>query len=341
VDRKTFTPTQAAFLELVCPADRERVARTAREPHHFEAGAINPDGRVWIMEGFGHLTCDVAGKPVRLSGTIQDVTERRVVEVDRLQFERLVQSQKFQSLGTLAGGIAHQFNNLMNVVTLNLEMALHDSTVGPLVRPRIASAVLAVERAAELTRQILSYSGKGRFFVESLDLSELVSRNQHLFQAGVAKDIRLELQCAERLPAVEVDANQVKQAIMSLAINAAEAIEEKRRAAAGGAAGPEVISIATGVAECDQSCLQPSRTEDVPPPGTYGYVEVSDTGCGMDDTTKRRLFDPFFSTKFLGRGLGMAAVLGIVRSHRGAIFVDSRPGGGTTVRLLFPVAPQT
>ncbi|MBU0638456.1 MAG: response regulator, partial [Planctomycetes bacterium] len=224
--------------------------------------------------------------------------------------------------------IAHDFNNLLLAVSGNLDMALLDlSAVSP-ARPGIEQAARAAKRATELTREMLAYSGRGKFEVKSFSLNELVRENAHLFHVVVSKNVTMSMQLAPDLPLIQADPAQVQQVVMNLITNASEAMGEK--------AG--TIVFATGVMDCDKASLQRSRVTEKPAPGRFVYLDVADTGCGMDDATLQRLFDPFFSTKITGRGLGMAAVLGIIRGHKGAILVDSQVGRGTTIRVLFPVA---
>jgi len=259
----------------------------------------------------------------------RQITERKKAEQERLELERrLLHAQKLESLGILAGGIAHDFNNLLMAVLGNLDLALRKlSPVSP-ARLNIEHSAQAASRAADLTRQMLAYSGKGSFIIKPLDLSELVAENAHLFRSSVARTTELNVRLDRPLPAIEADAGQVQQVIMNLITNASEAIGERTG----------VITLATGVQDCDSRCLKRSRIEDVPDAGRFVFLEVSDNGCGMDEQTQQRLFDPFFTTKPKGRGLGMSAILGIVRGHRGALFVESTEGRGTTIRVLFPAS---
>jgi PAS domain S-box-containing protein len=270
------------------------------------------------------------GSGPHLLAMVRDVTERRRAQEERARLERrLLHSQKLESLGVLAGGIAHDFNNLLMAIQGNLELAR--ARLGPDAAPlaRLEDALRATQRAADLTRQMLAYSGRGRFVIRRLDLSALVDENAHLFRASIAHTTELDLRLERDLPAVEADAGQVQQVVMNLITNASEAI--------GGE--PGTITLATGVARCGEADLARSRLEEKPAPGTFAYLEVADTGCGMDDGVRQRMFEPFFTTKLTGRGLGMAAVQGIVRGHGGALFLDSAPGRGTAIRVLFPVAP--
>jgi CheY-like chemotaxis protein len=177
---------------------------------------------------------------------------------------------------------------------------------------------------------MLAYSGKGRFLVQPLDLSETVEEMTQLLKVSISKKAVLQPRLAPGLPAVEADPAQVRQVVMNLITNASDAIGDE----------PGVITVTTGVTECDRAYLNQTYLDEDLPEGRYVFVEVSDTGCGMDDETQSRLFDPFYTTKFTGRGLGMAAVLGILRGHRGAIRVYSEPERGTTVKILFPASDR-
>jgi len=254
--------------------------------------------------------------------------EARQANAERLELERrLLHAQKLESLGVLAGGIAHDFNNLLQAMLGNLELALPALLPGSEAREAVEQAAVAARRASDLTRQLLAYSGKGRFVVRSLDLSAMVRENAHLVRAGVPHTCAIELRLAEGLPAVEADIGQAQQVVMNLITNAADAIGPR----------PGTITVTTARREGGPGALEGSLIAGVEPAGAYVAVEVADTGCGMEPATVERMFDPFFSTKGVGRGLGMSALLGIVRGHGGAITVDSAPGRGTTVRVLFPV----
>ncbi|NLF39638.1 response regulator, partial [bacterium] len=222
---------------------------------------------------------------------------------------------------------AHDFNNLLVAMLGNLDMALADiSPVSP-ARESIFEALAAAKHAADLTRQMLAYSGRGTHVVSRISLNELVEENAHLFRATTAKTTTLNLDLAPGLPSTEADAAQLQQVVMNLITNASEALEGR----------PGVITLKTGACDCDAACLAHSRLDEKPPPGRFVFVEVTDTGCGMDKETQERIFDPFFTTKITGRGLGMSAVLGIVRGHKGALTVNSAPGAGATIRVLLPL----
>jgi signal transduction histidine kinase/ActR/RegA family two-component response regulator/HAMP domain-containing protein len=258
-----------------------------------------------------------------------DLRERRRLESERLEMERrLLHGQKLESLGVLAGGIAHDFNNLLMAIGGNIELALDDLPGHDEVRRSLQDARAACGTAADLTRLMLAYAGKGRIVFEPLDLAVLVRENAAMLQAAAARTARLVLRGPHHLPLVEADRAQVQQVILNLVANASDAL----------AGAEDEISITTGETVADAAELSRSRLDEKPSPGPFVVLEVSDTGRGMSAATLERLFDPFFSTKGAGRGLGLSAVIGIVRSHRGAIMVTSAEGSGTTVRILFPVA---
>jgi signal transduction histidine kinase len=287
----------------------------------------SPDGRVW--EERGEPVVDDRGNLIGVVELAQDITERKRLEEERLEMERkLLHAQKLESLGVMAGGIAHDFNNQLAVVLGNLELGLMDQTLGPKTRHSIESAVEAAKRSAELSRQMLVYTGNTLYRPVELDLNELLNKNGDLLKLGFAKDVTLNLESYSAIPPIKGDPHQLQRVIVNLVANASEAIGDQNGN----------VTIRTGVMDCDEVYLSHSQLEEKPGPGRFVFLEVSDTGSGMDPETQRKLFDPFFSTKFWGRGLGMAELIGIVKGHHGAILVDSAVGKGTTVRVLFPAA---
>lgn len=268
------------------------------------------------------------GRPA-IQVVVLDITARKRAEEERQRMEAQVQhTQKLESLGVLAGGIAHDFNNLLTGIVGNAGMALDELPAGSSAYEVVRDVEAAGLRAAELTRQLLAYAGKARFSVGPVDLSVLVSEMAHLLEVSISKKARLVFRSDPGLPAIEGDATQLRQVVMNLITNASDAIGER----------PGTITVTTGAMEATREDLLRSYVDGDLPPGQYVYVEVADTGSGMDQATVDRIFEPFFTTKFTGRGLGMAAVLGIIRSHRGAIIVTSEPGKGSTFRVLIPAA---
>jgi PAS domain S-box-containing protein len=305
------------------PKQREVMyAKLAQEGEsaELETRLRRKDGRVALMR-ISARRAQMGEQTLILTGG-QDVTDQRNLE------QQLLHSQKLESLGVLAGGIAHDFNNLLTGILGNADLALAElSPVAP-ARESLEAIETAARRAAELCRQLLAYSGKGRFLVQPLDVRELVQEMGHLLAVSISKKVVLRYHFAEDLPAIEADATQMRQTIMNLIVNASEAIGDRSG----------VISVTTGLAHCDADYFKTCFVADGILPGDFVYVEVADTGHGMDRATMDRIFDPFFTTKFTGRGLGLAAVLGIVRGHKGAIRVYSEVGRGTTFKLLFPAA---
>ena len=258
-----------------------------------------------------------------------DVTEQHRAKIEREQLSRKMQeTQKLESLGVLAGGIAHDFNNILTAVLGNASLALNEVRPGSPVHECLDQINQAALRAADLCRQMLAYSGRGRFVVRRLDLGQLIAETTQMLQISISKKAVLRFRPAPSLPPVEVDPTQMRQVIMNLVINASDAIGEK-----GG-----VIHVSTGVIRVDEAYLSAANIARELPEGDYVFLEVSDDGCGMSPETQAKIFDPFFTTKFTGRGLGLAAVLGIVRGHKGALKVYSELGRGSTFKLLFPAA---
>ena len=261
----------------------------------------------------------------------RDITQRKHSEDERLKLEQqMLHAQKLESLGVLAGGIAHDFNNILTAIIGNADLALMRLNPESPVIENLRRIENAAVRASDLARQMLAYSGKGRFVIEEIDLSRLVQEMGHMLEVSISKKAVVRYNCNRNLPAITADATQVRQIIMNLVINASEAIGDKSG----------VISITTGCLECSDSYMKEAWLSGQISTGLYVTLEVADTGCGMSKETLTKIFDPFFTTKFTGRGLGMAAVLGIVRSHKGAIKVYSEPGKGTTFKLLFPAGAK-
>lgn len=325
--------TYEMFLEHVLPEDREQVDDKFRRclatqgDWIFECRIRRTDKQVrWIWVA-GRQRFDEAGVPRRIAGVIQDTTERHQALEDRQRLESQIQhAQKLESLGVLAGGIAHDFNNILTSILGYTDLALMELPNHSPARPWIAEAVNGACKAADLTKQMLAYSGKGKFVVEALSLNDVIEDMVQLLQVSITKKCQLQLQLMPDLASIEADATQMRQVIMNLIINASDAIGERSG----------VIAITTGVMYCDRAYLAESYLDENLKEGLYAYVEVADTGCGMSDETRARIFDPFFTTKAAGRGLGLAAVLGIVRGHLGTLKVYSEVGKGTTFKVAFP-----
>ncbi|UQA59153.1 chemotaxis protein CheB [Polyangium aurulentum] len=288
-----------------------------------------PQGRqTWVYGSIVPLR-DSNGQIEGFLGTAIDISERKAVDEQRRHLEAQVQhAQKLESLGVLAGGIAHDFNNLLVAILGNAQIAFDELPEPSPAREPLRDIEMGARRAADLCRQLLAYSGKGRFVIQSLDLGKVVKEMTHLLEVSISKKADLRYDLAQRLPPIDADATQVQQVVMNLITNASEALGDRSG----------VISVSTGVMDCDRAYLRGCYLDDNLAEGRYVYLEVSDTGCGLDEETRARMFDPFFTTKFTGRGLGLAAVLGIVRGHRAAIRVDGEVDRGTCFRVLFPAS---
>ena len=264
-----------------------------------------------------------------VSDNIAIAIERVRASEERERLEAQIRhSQKLESLGVLAGGIAHDFNNLLTGILGNADLALMDVAPGSPAHGSLTEMKSSAQRAAELSRQMLAYSGKGSFVIEPIDFNAIVREMGNLLEASVSKKVVLRYDLSEDLPLAVGDATQLRQVIMNLITNASDAIGTEEG----------VVSISSGVMDCDSTYLASCYLVEHVPEGAFVYLSVSDTGCGMDEETKQKIFDPFFTTKFTGRGLGLASTLGIIRGHGGAVRVTSSPDGGSTFCVLFPVS---
>lgn len=269
------------------------------------------------------------GAVTHMLGVATDVTERKRYEEEQRRLEAQIQhTQKLESLGVLAGGIAHDFNNLLMGVLGNAGLALMDVPADSKVKNRIEQIKIAAKRASELTNQLLAYSGKGKFVVGPLDLNQIVGEMTALLETIISKKASFRLNLSSNVEAIEADATQLRQVVMNLITNASDALAESSG----------TITVATGMKQITAKDADNYLLKDGLQDGNYTYLEISDTGCGMDQDSLQRIFDPFYTTKFTGRGLGLAAVMGIVRSHRGTLSVESTVGSGTTFRIYFPTA---
>jgi PAS domain S-box-containing protein len=312
--------------------DRQRMLDILREQGEvsgFEALFRRKDGQIitGMMSArlieINHQTCVLS--------ISRDITEKVQLQEQQRKLEtQMLQTQKLESLGVLAGGIAHDFNNLLAAIIGNAELARRRLKPGSAALVNIERIEKSTERAADLARQMLAYSGKGKFVVERIDLNDLLEEMLHMLEVSISKKAVLRLNLLRPLPSIMADATQIRQIIMNLVINASEAIGERSG----------FIGITTTSMDCDNQYLQNIWLAGNLPAGHYTCLEIADTGCGMSKENLGKLFDPFFTTKFTGRGLGMSAVLGIVRGHQGAIRVYSELGKGSTFRILFPATEK-
>jgi signal transduction histidine kinase/CheY-like chemotaxis protein len=323
---ETYAKSKRAYadgLQVLTAASDDRIQRSVEQSERRILGA-------------GALTLVSAGALLLAWVGVVGLIWRHLIARQKADEERLYHQaqlehvQKLESLGVMAGGIAHDFNNLLMPILGNVGIALSDlpsdsPTVGRLERARDAG-----RRLSELTKQLMAYSGSVAFDPRPLDLSRLIEEMTNLLQISVSKKATLRFELSDDLPAVQGDSSQIAQVAMNLVTNASEALGEESG----------TIEVRTGVMQDDLGDRSGAYVHEDLSDGPYVYLEVSDSGCGMNATTRRQIFDPFFTTKFTGRGLGLAVVLGIVRGHRGAICVDSEPDRGTAFRILFSPTDQ-
>lgn len=282
--------------------------------------------RFWSSVIISVIT-DNTGQPCGYIGIDHDITDVKSREEERRDMDRrLEQTQRLESLGVLAGGIAHDFNNILTAILGHAEIALDELAPLAPARESLMEIKKSSIRAAELCTQLLAYTGKGPVETQNISLNELIEEMMHMLKTCISKKCMLNLHLSKNLPLIHGDPSQVRQIVMNLIINASDAIGDESG----------VISISTGLSNFTGEYQANGYLIEPIEPGTYVYIEVSDTGCGMDQETQQRIFEPFFTTKFAGRGLGLSAVVGIVRSHHGAIRVYSEVGHGTSFKVLFP-----
>jgi PAS domain S-box-containing protein len=315
--------TPSEYRELDLRATKELRERGTSTPYEKEF-VRKDESRVPMLIG-GAVLQDPGEAQDTWFAFCLDLTERRKIEA------QLGHTQKLESLGVLAGGVAHDFNNLLVGIMGNASLALESTSSSSPNRLLLEDVVTASERAADLTRQLLAYAGKGRFIVQPVDISTLIREIANLIQASIPKQAQLRLELEDGLPCIEADATQIQQLVMNLIINGAEAIGDH----------VGTVMVTSGVQQVDEYYMKSVPSGYGLSPGRFVFLEVQDTGCGMDQETVARIFDPFFTTKLMGRGLGLAAALGIVRGHHGAIKVYSQPGRGSTFKVLFPAQEQT
>ena len=261
----------------------------------------------------------------------RDITERKKNEKDRLSLEQQYQqTQKLESLGVLAGGVAHDFNNILTIILGHCFLAKENIDSGLTNRCHLQEIEDAANRASALCRQMLTYAGKSPLIQTQINLWLLVDETIKMLKSAIKKNVsfELDLKCTE--PVITGDKSQIQQIVMNLVINAAEAIDNDN-----GTVSVDLRKIDVQAGQTDKDFLGNNI-----PAGKYACLEVSDTGCGMDEKTKKRLFEPFFTTKFTGRGLGMSTILGIIKSHAGALQLSSTPGAGTTFSIYLPLTDK-
>ena len=321
---------QEGWSQFLHPEDRERT-RSAWTKATGSGAVFEIEHRIRRASDGSYRWHLVRAVPMRSGpgehthwfGTCTEIEQQKRTEESRLE------KQKLESVGRLAGGIAHDFNNLLVVILGNTSMVMKNLPDFHPARPSLEEVISAGDRAAQLTRRLLAYSGRANCFFEYIRMDHLVRSVCDRMQASLPGTVRFEIESERDLPPIRADAAQVRQVITDLVVNAAEAIGDS-----GG-----TISVRTGVVEISEEAARRNgfRSQEILA-GTHVALEVQDSGCGMDEETQKKMFDPFYSTKFTGRGLGLAAVQGFVRSHRGGIEVESTPGRGSRLRVLLPAA---
>lgn len=287
-----------------------------------------PDDPTWVEGEFIPVVVE-EGKVSYVLCSGRDVTAARRDREERSRLEaQLRHVQKLESLGVLAGGVAHDFNNILTAIIGYTDLAKTSIPADHPALEHLREVVRASRRAAELCKQMLAYSGKGRVVTQWVQINDVVKEMASVLEVAISKKAVVRLDFDPTLPGIEADPQQIQQVALNLIMNASDALGKV----------PGIVTLSTRVVHYTAEDLAGTLINDHLPGGEYVVLEVADTGCGMDEATRARIFDPFFSTKFPGRGLGLASVLGIVRGHKGAIEVESERGSGTRIRVLFPVA---
>ncbi len=322
----------AEFNEQLAISERKKILKQNKNrekskeiSNSYETIGLRKDGSTFPFQA-NVSVINLAKGPATLA-YISNISDIKKAEEERLNLERqILHTQKLESLGVLAGGIAHDFNNLLTGILGNTGLAMMHSEGNSPVRTNLFKIEDIASRAAELCNQMLAYSGKGKFVIQPIDLNEIIHEMALLLNVSIPKKVILETSLESKIPSTEADVTQVRQIIMNLITNAADAIGTKTG----------VITVKSYSKYLSGVELKSNYIENDPEEGNYTILEVSDSGCGMKEETLNKLFDPFYTTKFTGRGLGLAAVLGIVRGHKGTLMIDSTYGAGTTVKIALP-----
>lgn len=329
---------EVPLLNLIAPECREAIRERIETrdsgkpvPRYFEYKVLRKDGTTRdVQTQAAQITI---GNKRLTQTTFRDVTDLKRAEEEHRFLEAQVQhAQKLESLGLLAGGIAHDFNNIMQIILANVNLLQKILSDADESHPFIENIKKSIARATSLTRQMLAYAGRRNVSLKTLDLDHVIQEIVELVRSLIPKKVTLATKPTHGIPCIEGDASQIQQVVMNLVLNASESLDERF----GG-----TVTVSTMVLHCSEEYLRRNSVLYDAPEGEYACLEVSDTGCGMSEDTVSKLCDPFFTTKFAGRGLGMSAVLGIMKAHKGALLIESTPGMGTTIRALFPVSGNT
>ena len=296
-----------------------------------ESMNVRKDGTLLPVALMSDVVLDARDQPIGVVTTCEDLTEAKRAEAERERLQvRMQQSRKLESLAVLAGGVAHDFNSVLTKILGHASLILSElPPPASHVLDKVAEIQNGALRLAQLTNQLLAFAGNGRYKTEPVNVNDIVKELTHLIEVAQRRRVRLQYELGSELPVIIADPVQLQQVFRHLVTNASEAIGEDEG----------VITIRTGTKWASREYLATTYLGDDAPQGKYVFLEVKDTGCGMDHETRARIFDPFFTTKLTGRGLGLAAVMGIVRGHGGVIRVDSVPDQGTSVLTLFPARP--
>lgn len=324
-------PGEETFFSLVHPDDRSSVREAIQMHLRGKSASIDIEFRmrhksgawIWVLSRGQVIERDADKKALRVCGTHLEITERKKAQEEKERLEaQLLQAQKMESVGRLAGGVAHDFNNMLGVILGRTEIALALEGETGRLAPHLLEIQKAAQRSADLTRQLLAFARKEKIFPKTFALNEHVEGMLKMLRRLMGEDIELTWRPDASSPRVKLDPSQLDQILANLCVNARDAI-----------AGTGAVVIATGAAFFEEGRCPPDLA-----PGNYALLSVGDDGCGMDEEMLQNIFDPFFTTKEQGRGtgLGLAMVYGIVKQNGGFIDVHSRPGEGTTFTIYFP-----
>jgi PAS domain S-box-containing protein len=331
IDSKDSGPSYEDFLDVVHPEDRDTVIRASthavKNLTPFEIGyrLKMKDGQVKHVQSRGEVLCDSEGRPLRAVGTVQDITKDKLAEEEKVSLEAQLQhAQRMESVGRLAGGVAHDFNNMLGVILGHAELVIEGLDPTSPLLPPLEEILKAASRSAELTRQLLAFARKQTVTPKVLNLNKAIADMLKMLQRLIGEDIHLTWQPASDLWSIKVDPAQIDQILANLCVNARDAIAD---------IGKLTIETRNSTFDDDYCAAHPGFLT-----GEYVRIAVSDSGCGMDKETLGHIFEPFFTTKAAGTGtgLGLATVYGVVRQNNGFINVYSEPGHGATFEIYLP-----
>jgi len=321
---------KVSYGEIIHPEDRrhveEEISATLSTGVRFtiEYRIVRADGEVrWVWER-GHIENDSTPSNRWVEGFIIDITERRKME------QRIIQMHKSDSLCVMAGGVAHDFNNILNAIIGNAEMAIGLKPESTEINSCLEKIISSGGKASDLCRQLLAFCGRGGVSTGSIDITQLIQALVPVLNSSVSPSVKINYQLVDDIPPFRADPTEIRLILMQLILNAAESYGEK--------SGQIILSV--GSVYFDGKPIQHANVSDCEPSGWFVWLSVADHGCGMDAATESRMFDPFFSTKFTGRGMGLPAVNGIVKSQNGFLTVKTAPSQGTCIKVFIPVAEK-